>query len=118
MTLMHNGGLDTSLMVAMLNALPVDAKIVGFSEDHSWGTCGVFVTSKHFKEIPEGSRPCEITAMFNGSYEDGVYIVKFEKLDMSEAIDQDQGCLHEWKIYNGIMDNFKYCEKCQQKENS
>lgn len=118
LTMMRTGGLELDLFKAMLKDLPADTSIVGFGEDTGYGLCYILVTSKQFKEVAEGFRPSDITAHFENVWSEAVgYESHFKRLDMSDAL-ETSNCCKAWdmKLYNGIMDNYKYCTKCGKKE--
>lgn len=118
--MMRTGGIEKDLVIQMFKALPADAAIVGFGEDTSYGNCYVLVTSKHFKEISEGYRPSDITAMLRTEWSESYgHRAVFDRLDMSEALEQNT-CCKPWQMkkYTGLtgLDSYNYCDVCGKKE--
>lgn len=114
--LLATGGIEKGLIIAMLQRLPEDAKIMAFGESHADGSLYMWITSDSFKEVTEGSMYSnDITVTFKRN-PDGSVIC--ENVDYSACLDADTGvnpktCAHEWDWYLGVLTSEEYCKKCK-----
>lgn len=112
--LLHFNGFNTRLIADMLRALPEGSKLIGFGENQSDGTMNMFITSDKFKDIKESCFPSRIEVSFKRDHTGD----RFDRLEMTEALEATATCDHEWTTYTGLSSSFSYCKKCNQKENA
>lgn len=108
-----SGIITKNILRSVIDALPSDSSFVGVNDGYADGKVRIHVTSSSFKDLNEGDLIPEIDVHFDL---DEFQIPQFTRLDMSSALDSSQGCSHVWREYVGIMEVFRYCEKCNEKE--
>lgn len=115
--LFDSGGLPKKLMSAIMEALPQDATVLGFSEevrDMEHRTSYMYIQSDMFKEVPEGGMPPDISIVVRKIGPDTDPVL--EKIEYYNTLASISDCTHQWAYYRGFFEAYMHCSKCGVKQ--
>ena len=106
------GGLEKPVFLQLIQALPSDAKIVGFKENVATDEIGLLVESESYKEVPSGQFAPSVIAQFRKEANGSVSLVRLDYEDGSSAPVGSASCLHSFEMYSGLNTAYEYCKFC------
>ena len=104
--------MEKRLFIDLMKALPSDAMIVGFHEDLSNDTVGIYVESDTFGATPMGGRIPEIQASFRREPDGSAVFIRLDYENGLSAPVTGNSCQHEWVSYAGLSQIDQYCKHC------